>query len=89
MVATLKNNIHSLTVHQSAYNYGQVAPTKRMNFRKSAKKLCCRFWNLKQGPFEHDPESNPACVPGGDDGNYIMFARATAGDKFIHVTRDW
>ncbi len=21
------------------------------------------------------------CVPGGDDGNYIMFARATSGDK--------
>jgi len=29
----------------------------------------------------HDPENNKACVPGGEDGNYIMFARATSGDK--------
>jgi len=29
----------------------------------------------------HDPENNKDCVPGGDDGNYIMFARATSGDK--------
>ncbi|XP_017780952.1 PREDICTED: disintegrin and metalloproteinase domain-containing protein 10-like [Nicrophorus vespilloides] len=26
----------------------------------------------------HDPEM---CTPGGDDGNFIMFARATSGDK--------
>ncbi|XP_049946248.1 uncharacterized protein LOC126428361 [Schistocerca serialis cubense] len=26
----------------------------------------------------HDPDS---CTPGGEDGNYIMFARATSGDK--------
>ncbi|XP_046402569.1 disintegrin and metalloproteinase domain-containing protein 10 isoform X2 [Ischnura elegans] len=26
----------------------------------------------------HDPE---LCTPGGEDGNYIMFARATSGDK--------
>ncbi|XP_065333192.1 disintegrin and metalloproteinase domain-containing protein 10 isoform X1 [Cloeon dipterum] len=26
----------------------------------------------------HDPEN---CTPGGEDGNYIMFARATSGDK--------
>lgn len=31
--------------------------------------------------FQHDPENNKACVPGGDSGNYIMFARATSGDK--------
>merc|ERR1719320_1691136 len=30
----------------------------------------------------HDPEANKACVPGGEDGNYIMFARATSGDKY-------
>ena len=24
---------------------------------------------------QHDPESVAECVPGGDDGNYIMFAR--------------
>ncbi|ROT78498.1 putative disintegrin and metalloproteinase domain-containing protein 10 isoform X2 [Penaeus vannamei] len=29
----------------------------------------------------HDPESNKRCTPGGEDGNYIMFARATSGDK--------
>lgn len=29
-------------------------------------------------PFQHDPEQ---CTPGGEDGNYIMFARATSGDK--------
>lgn len=28
--------------------------------------------------LQHDPE---ICTPGGDDGNYIMFARATSGDK--------
>lgn len=27
---------------------------------------------------QHDPEQ---CTPGGEDGNYIMFARATSGDK--------
>ena len=31
--------------------------------------------------MQHDPENNKACVPGGEDGNYIMFARATSGDK--------
>ena len=31
--------------------------------------------------FQHDPENNKACVPGGEDGNYIMYARATSGDK--------
>ena len=30
----------------------------------------------------HDPETDHNCVPGGDDGNYIMFARATSGDKY-------
>jgi len=30
----------------------------------------------------HDPEADKDCVPGGEDGNYIMFARATSGDKF-------
>lgn len=29
----------------------------------------------------HDPEADKSCVPGGTDGNYIMFARATSGDK--------
>ncbi|XP_054721381.1 disintegrin and metalloproteinase domain-containing protein 10-like [Uloborus diversus] len=29
----------------------------------------------------HDPEDNAVCTPGGDNGNYIMFARATSGDK--------
>ncbi|KAK2704288.1 hypothetical protein QYM36_016626, partial [Artemia franciscana] len=29
----------------------------------------------------HDPENNKDCTPGGEDGNYIMFARATSGDK--------
>ncbi|CAG0886588.1 unnamed protein product [Cyprideis torosa] len=29
----------------------------------------------------HDPENDKVCTPGGDDGNYIMFARATSGDK--------
>ncbi|CAG0898680.1 unnamed protein product, partial [Darwinula stevensoni] len=29
----------------------------------------------------HDPELDRVCTPGGDDGNYIMFARATSGDK--------
>eukprot|EP00090_Calanus_glacialis_P004073 TRINITY_DN13020_c0_g1_i1.p1 TRINITY_DN13020_c0_g1~~TRINITY_DN13020_c0_g1_i1.p1 ORF type:complete len:1584 (-),score=357.76 TRINITY_DN13020_c0_g1_i1:90-4673(-) len=30
----------------------------------------------------HDPEADKDCVPGGEDGNYIMFARATSGDKY-------
>ncbi|GAB6032029.1 hypothetical protein CHUAL_010400 [Chamberlinius hualienensis] len=29
----------------------------------------------------HDPEDNRICTPAGKDGNYIMFARATSGDK--------
>lgn len=29
----------------------------------------------------HDPESERECVPGGKDGNFIMFARATGGDE--------
>ena len=29
----------------------------------------------------HDPENDANCVPGGEDGNFIMFARATSGDK--------
>merc|ERR1719242_1440919 len=29
----------------------------------------------------HDPEADKDCVPGGDDGNYIMYARATSGDR--------
>ncbi|KAK7069874.1 hypothetical protein SK128_009120 [Halocaridina rubra] len=29
----------------------------------------------------HDPESDTRCTPGGPDGNYIMYARATSGDK--------
>lgn len=28
--------------------------------------------------LQHDPDS---CTPGGEDGNFIMFARATSGDK--------
>lgn len=28
--------------------------------------------------IQHDPEQ---CTPGGEDGNFIMFARATSGDK--------
>lgn len=28
--------------------------------------------------FQHDPDQ---CTPGGEDGNFIMFARATSGDK--------
>ena len=30
---------------------------------------------------QHDPEDDHACTPGGENGNYIMFARATSGDK--------
>ena len=29
----------------------------------------------------HDPEADKDCVPGGEDGNYIMYARATSGDR--------
>lgn len=31
--------------------------------------------------LQHDPEDDLHCTPGGDHGNYIMFARATSGDK--------
>ena len=30
--------------------------------------------------LQHDPETDK-CSPGGELGNYIMFARATSGDK--------
>lgn len=29
----------------------------------------------------HDPEEDQNCTPGGENGNFIMFARATSGDK--------
>jgi len=29
----------------------------------------------------HDPEDDKSCTPGGGDGNFIMYARATAGDQ--------
>ena len=29
----------------------------------------------------HDPETDADCVPGGEEGNYIMYARATSGDR--------
>ena len=29
----------------------------------------------------YSPLIGCSCVPGGEDGNYIMFARATSGDK--------
>ncbi|ODN05356.1 Disintegrin and metalloproteinase domain-containing protein 10 [Orchesella cincta] len=29
----------------------------------------------------HDPEGDKECTPGGREGNYIMYARATAGDQ--------
>ena len=31
--------------------------------------------------IQNDPANNAECVPGGSAGNYIMFARATSGDK--------
>lgn len=29
----------------------------------------------------HDPKDDSMCTPGGENGNYIMFAHATSGDK--------
>lgn len=40
--------------------------------------LIKQFFNNKCNLLQHDPEQ---CTPGGEDGNYIMFARATSGDK--------
>lgn len=31
--------------------------------------------------FQHDPKDDSMCTPGGENGNYIMFAHATSGDK--------
>lgn len=36
--------------------------------------ILIRFYDFLQ----HDPDQ---CTPGGEDGNFIMFARATSGDK--------
>ena len=48
----------------------------KTKYKSSLHNTCfCSFF------FQHDPENNKACVPGGEDGNYIMFARATSGDK--------
>ncbi|XP_013419426.1 disintegrin and metalloproteinase domain-containing protein 10 isoform X2 [Lingula anatina] len=30
---------------------------------------------------DHDPETNSSCVPGNPNGNFIMYARSTSGDK--------
>lgn len=31
--------------------------------------------------YQHDPKDDTLCTPGGEQGNYIMFAHATSGDK--------
>ena len=31
--------------------------------------------------IQHDPDGDAACSPGGDTGNYIMYAYATSGNQ--------
>ena len=31
--------------------------------------------------LQHDPDNNDVCTPGGDSGNYIMYAYATSGEQ--------
>ena len=52
-----------------------------VSFNHDKIKIGFFFFNFPTFLFQHDPENNKACVPGGEDGNYIMFARATSGDK--------
>jgi len=42
------------------------------------KRLACYRYMSVSSRIQHDPEQ---CTPGGEDGNFIMFARATSGDK--------
>ena len=55
--------------HEMGHNFGSPV---RLSFISEPCLLYCS---------QHDPESSSVCVPGGEDGNYIMYARATAGDK--------
>ncbi|RWS16819.1 hypothetical protein B4U79_10850 [Dinothrombium tinctorium] len=58
---------------------------KNGHYRGSLKSLNTGIITLlnygKHVPPIHDPEDDKSCTPGGENGNYIMFARATSGDK--------
>ena len=43
---------------------------------------CQIFYQLSvYDHLQHDPDGNVDCSPGGDSGNYIMYAYATSGDQ--------
>jgi disintegrin and metalloproteinase domain-containing protein 10 len=72
---------HVTLAHEIGHNFG--SPVRVYYY--------CKFYillvsiNRARGIFQHDPEDDAMCTPGGEDGNYIMYARATSGDKKNNV----
>ena len=67
---------HVTLAHEIGHNFGSpvILPVARYIYLYP-------ILNYFIGVAQHDPENNRDCTPGGEDGNYIMFARATSGDK--------
>ncbi|KAJ8311382.1 hypothetical protein KUTeg_010737, partial [Tegillarca granosa] len=55
-------------------NYGKDVPSA-VSYTTFAHEIGHNFGS------NHDPENNAQCSPGGDNGNYIMYARATSGTQ--------
>ena len=59
--------------HEMGHNFGSPVNTKNNKLQIQMQMQ----WKIFIKFCQHDPETDKSCVPGGEDGNYIMFARAT------------
>ena len=81
----LSARYHDLYITIAIFNTFLV-PRVRPERKREAWRFCSFFYDCRYPRntrhhftlFQHDPEQ---CTPGGEDGNFIMFARATSGDK--------